>query len=172
MVKTSTKWAIALTAVVAAGGLAFAVPAMAQGNGFIPRPMMGGGMMAVHNTMAPLMSQMPQMHDQVISEAADLLGMTADELADALAYRSLADLAAEKGIALEEVEQVMTDKMKSFLDRAVADGTLTQEQADQMLKYHAEYSGSCHSGRAGSMMGGAGGMMRGAGPMFRSRGMY
>lgn len=162
--KTSTKWAIALTAVVAAGGLAFAVPAMAQGNSFMPVAMMRGGMMAMHNTMAPLMSQMPEMHNQVIHEVADLLGMPADELTEALADRGLADLAADKGIALEEVEQVMTDKMKAFLDQAVADGTLTREQADQMLEHHAAYSGGCHSGKAGSKMGGAR-------PMFPS-GMY
>lgn len=149
-----TQWAIALTAVVAAGVLAFSVPALAQGRSLTPAAWLDGGMMAMHSAMAPLMSQMSEMHDQVVREVAERLGMATEELLDALADRSLAEIAAEKGVPLEEIEQVITDQMRSFLDQAVSEGTLTPEQVDWILAHHAEYSRACHSGTGWGMMGG------------------
>jgi len=217
-----TRWYLALTAIVAAGSLALALPdpaqanvympaaapaqataytpvsAPAQANGDAPAPeqdggwgwgmmgdgsgsgwgmmgdgwgsgsgwgMMGGGMMDMHSIMAPLMNQMPAMQAQVTEAVAELFDMTADELYQELYNgRSFADLAAEKGVSPDEVREVMTAQMQAFLDQAVADGTLTQEQADRALEYHLEYSGSCLSGGAGGMFGGAaGGSMMGSG---------
>lgn len=154
----TTKWSLALTAALASVGLIFAVPALAQEHGFGHRAMMSGGMAAMHNSMMPLMSEMQSMHTEMHGDVAEFLGMTRGELNAALADgSSLDDLAADKGIPFGEVQALMTNRMKAFVDRAVEAGSLSREQADQMLQYHGQYNGGCHAGRSGGMMGG---MMR------------
>lgn len=157
----TTKWSLALTAALASAGLIFTVPALAQENGFSPRAMMNGGMAAMHNSMMPLMSEMPTMHTEMLGDVAAFLGMSVDELNGALAEgRSLTELAVEKGRSFEEAQALMTDSMKAFVQRAVEAGSITQAQADQMLQYHEQYSGSCHAVQSGGMMGGMMGGMR------------
>jgi hypothetical protein len=89
-------------------GAAFAVPALAQDNapagqagpGFRMMHAMGD-MTAMHNVMMPLRNRMPAMHDQVMGDVAGQLGMSLDELSQALKEKSLAAIAEEKGSQAE-----------------------------------------------------------------------
>jgi len=67
-------------------------------------------------------------------ELTGLLGMTADELqAERLAGKSLAEIAKSKGVTVDQVVDAMMATKKANLDQLVANGKLTQEQADFML---------------------------------------
>lgn len=111
--------------------------------------MMGGDMSGMHDGTGG-------MHGQDLSAAAGALGMTSDELVAALvAGRGVADLAKERGVDLSAVSGAMATARDAALDQLVAAGTLTQEQADQMLN---------HMNRAGfSTLNGAA-MMQAGGP--------
>lgn len=80
------------------------------------------------------------MGDSVSLEAAaEALGMTTDELSTQLwGGKSLADLAEEKGVALEDVQAaVEAAQEQAFRDeiaQAVEEGTITQEHADWLLE--------------------------------------
>jgi hypothetical protein len=71
--------------------------------------------------------------------AAAALGMTVDELSNQLwAGETLSSLAEEKGVELTTVQEAMQaarqTEAKAWIEQAVADGTMTQEQADWLLK--------------------------------------
>ncbi len=64
--------------------------------------------------------------------AADALGMTVQELRTAAQEgRTLADLADEKGVAQGDLVDTMVAAAKERMAEAVADGRLTQAQADE-----------------------------------------
>jgi hypothetical protein len=74
-----------------------------------------------------------------LQAAADALGMTTDELSTQLwGGKTLADLAEEKGVALEDVqaavEAAQTQAYRDSLSEAVTNGTITQENADWLLE--------------------------------------
>jgi uncharacterized protein YidB (DUF937 family) len=64
---------------------------------------------------------------------AEFLGVSTDELADRLAEDSLADIAGENGVSREDLVEFLVAQAEANMDQAVADGTLTQENADQFL---------------------------------------
>ena len=65
---------------------------------------------------------------------AEQLGMTVEDLTTALKDgKSVADLATEKGVALETIVEAIMAPRREALAQRVAAGELTQEQADQML---------------------------------------
>jgi hypothetical protein len=65
----------------------------------------------------------------------DLLGLTPEELCDLRQQGySLADIAAEQGISLEELVAVVIDSRMDDIQAAVDSGTITQEQADLILE--------------------------------------
>lgn len=65
---------------------------------------------------------------------ADTLGITEDELRTALQDgKSIADLASEKGVALDTIVNAIVADETTRLSQAVTDGKLTQEQADQRI---------------------------------------
>ena len=70
---------------------------------------------------------------------SELLGLTTDELCDLRQEgKSLAEIAAEQGVAVDElVEAIMAEKIEAVQAR-VDDGTITQEQADLMIQQMAE----------------------------------
>lgn len=70
---------------------------------------------------------------------AGLLGLTADELCELRAEGlSLADIAAENGISLDElVETIIADRTET-VQAMVDEGLITQEQADFMLERMSE----------------------------------
>ena len=95
------------------------------------------------------------LHDAMIAAFANELGMSVDALEAKLAAgETVADIAFAQGLTVEEFQTLMTDARAQAVAQAVADGTLTQEQADWM----AQRGG-------GKGMNGAGGGqgMRGAG---------
>lgn len=67
-----------------------------------------------------------------LTAAADALGMTTDELRDALADGStLADVAQAQGVAVEDLVAALVTAAEERIDDAVADGRLTAEEAEQ-----------------------------------------
>ncbi|SFF13739.1 hypothetical protein SAMN04487969_11516 [Paenibacillus algorifonticola] len=67
-------------------------------------------------------------------ETATVLGVTADELKTELkAGKSLADIAAEKGVDVQKVIDQKVSEEKARLDQALTDGKLTQEQYDAKI---------------------------------------
>ncbi|MZP29789.1 hypothetical protein GTO91_08730 [Heliobacterium undosum] len=64
--------------------------------------------------------------------AADLLQMTKDELTTELkAGKSLEEVAQAKGVAKETLKAKLIESSKADIDKAVADGKLTAEKAEQ-----------------------------------------
>lgn len=69
---------------------------------------------------------------------AEALELTEDELRSALeADQTLADIAAEQGVEVQAVVDAIVEAKRAHLAEEVADGDLTQEQADEHLA-HAE----------------------------------
>jgi hypothetical protein len=74
-----------------------------------------------------------------LQAAAETLGMTSEELSTALwGGQSLADLANEKGVDLQDVRDAVNaaheQAMRDAIQGAVEDGQLTQEHADWLLE--------------------------------------
>ena len=68
--------------------------------------------------------------------AAEYLGLTQAQLRARLVKgNSLADVAKAEGRSVEGLQQAMLAKAKTELEKGVADGDLTQEQADEMLEH-------------------------------------
>jgi hypothetical protein len=76
---------------------------------------------------------------RLLSAAAEALGMTADDLRTEMeAGKSIADLAAEKGVDTQVIIDAYLAKVKADLDAAVAEGSITQNQADYQLQQAEE----------------------------------
>ena len=89
------------------------------------------------------------LHDYMFNAFAQALGITPEELETRRqAGDTLWVIAQEKGLTAEQFQEVMTTARTNAANQAVADGVITQEQADFMLQ------------RMGRMMG------NGAGPGF------
>ncbi|WP_404330152.1 hypothetical protein [Mesobacillus maritimus] len=90
---------------------------------------------------------------------ADALGLTMDELQTATSEgKSVADLAGEKGIAVEELVAKMVEARKVELEQLVKDGTLTQTQMKTMLaNMEAMMENAVERGMVGPMNGRGGG---------------
>jgi hypothetical protein len=70
-----------------------------------------------------------------LDAAAGVLGMTGDELsAELQSGKTLADVATEQGVAIEDVQaairEVHQQEMLARINQAVADGSMTQDKAD------------------------------------------
>lgn len=99
---------------------------------------------------------------------AEALGLTVDEFYAARAGgQTVADIAATQGIELADVVAAVLRPRADSLAQAVADGRITQEQADTMLATMADHmTASFQNGDRG--YGGGCGMMGGAyGPSGR-----
>jgi polyhydroxyalkanoate synthesis regulator phasin len=89
---------------------------MPKGFGGFDRGMMGGG-------------------NSLTSIAADELGMSLTELLTELQDgKSMADVATDKGVDVQEIVDAYIAQVKESLDEAVADGRITQNQADWQLE--------------------------------------
>jgi hypothetical protein len=74
-----------------------------------------------------------------LEAAAEVLGMTADDLKSALqSGQTLEDLATEKGVDIADVQAaiqaVHREEMRAQIAQAVEDGTMTQDKADWLLE--------------------------------------
>jgi len=76
----------------------------------------------------------------IFGAAASTLGMTTEELRTELKDgKSLADIAAEQNVGTDKLKADITAEIDEQLDKAVADGTITQERADAIAKKVAEH---------------------------------
>jgi lipoate-protein ligase A len=90
-------------------------------------------------------------------ELASLLGMTADELTEALkSGKSLAAIAGEKGVDVQKVIDLQVSAMSAELDARVADGKLTQAQADEVKAELVDKATKMVNGELGLKVGGKG----------------
>lgn len=108
---------------------------------------------------------MHPIHEYVEAALAEKLDMTVEELEkEAAAGKTLYQIALDHGIAEADMQSVFTEIHKIALEKAVADGTLTQEQADAMLQHIQSHWQNGGPGRnPGMMPGGGRGKRNGAG---------
>ncbi len=106
-------------------------------DGFGPGSM-GFGRGRMGHSGGPRRGRMGSMGNMV-NILAEQLGMTADELiAELQADKTVAELAETRGVELQTlVDAVIADRAES-LNQAVAEGRITQEQADGMLSHMEE----------------------------------
>jgi len=70
----------------------------------------------------------------LMTVAAEQLGMTVEELvAELRDGKTIAQVAEEKGVSLDSIIDAYLAPRAEALEQAVADGRITQEQADRML---------------------------------------
>jgi hypothetical protein len=75
------------------------------------------------------------LHEALIAAFAEKLDLSVEDLDARLeAGETLADIAFEQGLTVDEFKTLMTDAHAQAVAQAVADGTLTQEQADWMAQ--------------------------------------
>ncbi|HYF76641.1 MAG TPA: hypothetical protein VD973_05895 [Symbiobacteriaceae bacterium] len=182
-------WKRILVGAAVIGGVAavgfFLMPqsasAAGRGNGYgagngarMHQGMMGGGMMGgmrggMNGGMMAMMPAMLEIHQNELAAVAELLGMTSEDLTTALQDGTdVLDLAAEKNVDAAKITEAQVAARKAGLDELVADGTLTQEQADLMLEHMAQVGTATLNAGAGMM---GQGMGAGAGhcPMAQSQ---
>ena len=110
--------------------------------------MMGGGIAG---------TQQGLLHDEMISVIAEKLGISVDDLNTRLANgETMYSIALAEGLTAEQVTTLMVDARNEAIDLAVANGDLTQVQADWM-KTRSSMMGTGYTGATGArgMMGGA-----------------
>ena len=146
--KTRT-W-MTLAGVVLAIGVAIAVasPLLAQGRGAgygpgMYRGQMMDGMpgpgyaMGMRGGMGPMQGMRGRMgggQQSLVGVAADTLGMTqADLLAQIQGGKTIAQIAAERTVALSTIVDAFVATRQARMATAVADGRMTQAQVDAML---------------------------------------
>jgi hypothetical protein len=129
-------------AVLGVSGLVNAqAPEQAQQFGYVDGMMggRGGGRMGWNDGL----DQTGPLHDLMISEWADKLGLSEDVIDQRLADgESLYDIAVSTGMTADEFLAARVEIHTAILDEAVAQGLMTQEQANWM---------NTRSGRMGLM---------------------
>ncbi|MFZ2098343.1 MAG: hypothetical protein WAV05_17060 [Anaerolineales bacterium] len=82
------------------------------------------------------------MHDYMISAFAKAVGLTVEEVDTQLANgETPKEIAIAQGTAEADLPALWSQVHQAALDQAVADGVITQAQADRMLQQMNEYSG-------------------------------
>ncbi|MFC2023231.1 hypothetical protein ACFLT5_00670 [Chloroflexota bacterium] len=90
-------------------------------------------------SMGPQMGFRGRGGDSPIAAAADALGLSVQDLmAELRDGQSIADLAATKGVEVQDIADAYLGQLRETLAQAVADGKLTQERADWMLEQASE----------------------------------
>ena len=101
---------------------------------------------------------------------ADKLGLSVTDLQTQLQSKTLAALAKEKNVQVQDLYDAAANAAKPQLDQAVKDGKITQAQADQIFQ---QLQMGQYVLRGQGMMGGGPGPMRGGpGPMGRGVGRF
>jgi len=151
-----------------AAGLAFAqteTPPAPTSPGFGSGMMGGrggfGGMMGGNRTgvEGPL-------HEYMIAAFAEALGLTPEELETRReAGETLGQVAEAQGISSEEFATLWVEARTAALEQAVADGVITQEQADWMIQRMAQRQAAGFGPGSGTCTGAGpqGGFHRGPG---------
>jgi hypothetical protein len=112
----------------AVAGLAFAGVVYAKG----PQPAapgMGYGPMMAQGQIGPL-------HTNMVEAFAAKFGLTVDEINTRLAAgERMYDIALSAGVAADEFPALMQEVRNQAISAALADGVITQDQADWMLSH-------------------------------------
>ena len=88
-----------------------------------------------HSSKSALGGKMTELTEAVNAATATALGYDdVDALREAASGKFLFDLAAEKDVTIEQLEQARRTAAQPILDGLVNDETLTREQADQLLE--------------------------------------
>ncbi|OPX90151.1 hypothetical protein [Pelotomaculum sp. PtaB.Bin117] len=70
-----------------------------------------------------------------LNDAASLLNMTTDNIKSEMqSGKTIEQIVTEHGMTMEQFDEKMLAKRKADIAQAVADGKMTQEQADRMLQ--------------------------------------
>ncbi|MHB0876378.1 MAG: hypothetical protein ACYC5O_10090 [Anaerolineae bacterium] len=139
-----TAVAVAVALLLALGTVAVAAAQGPNGgaNG-TPCPMIGGSRFGIG-----------VMHDDMVAAVATRLGLSVDDIEARLAGgETMWQIARSQGLSDEEITTLMRDAMQEALDAAVANGDLTQEQADRMGQMGRFMGLGAGLGRAGRGMG-------------------
>ena len=141
-------------------------PGGVMGGGWNGSGLMGGaGMMGGYgqngngwmNGMHQWVAETGGMHTLVWESLAEALGLTTDELnAELSSGKTLAQIAEEQGVSQEQLAASLETAVQAGLEQAVADGVLTQEQADAMLAHMAGNYGWMIAQMGSNMGAGAG----------------
>jgi len=100
-----------------------------RGNGYGPGGMMGRRGLDVARGEGP-------MHEYMLSAFAEAVNLTAQEVETRLeAGETFKEIALAQGITQDQFPDLVTQVRQAALDAAVADGTITQAQADLMLEH-------------------------------------
>ncbi len=129
-----------------------------QGSGYGPGGMMGGrggegygpgGMMGGYGPGSMMRGYgrgfaqgYGIMHDYMISAFAEAVGLTVEQVDTRLAGgETMKEIAIAQGTTADKIPDLVAQVHKAALDKAVADGVITQAQADRMLERMQNYSG-------------------------------
>jgi uncharacterized protein YidB (DUF937 family) len=101
------------------------------------------------------------LQDYVDAATADILGVTVEELQTAREEGTVADLLDAAGLTREELKTALEEAAPGIIEQALADGLITQEQADYLLEnglpFHHHGGGHGGHGPHGDGFGGPGG---------------
>jgi hypothetical protein len=113
------------------------------------------------------------LHDYMIAGFAEAFGMSVEDLQARIdAGETMFDVATSLGMTQEQFTELMVTVRSDAINQALADGVITQEQADWMLSRLAQRqaagfgtgtcTGTCQmgGGMRGGMRGGMGGGLR------------
>ncbi len=115
---------------------------MMNGYGYGPGGMMGGRRGMMGGRGGNFGEGYGFMHDYMISAFAKAVGLTVDEVNTRISQgETLTQIANAQGFTGDKLTQLITDVRKAALDQAVADGVITQAQADAMLQMMNTYMG-------------------------------
>lgn len=105
----------------------------------------------------------------VLNDAAQVLGISLEELRQAVASgKTVGQVAQEKGVSVEELVNRIVEIRKAQIDAQVANGTLTEQQAQAILSNFKDrvklavdaicpgYCGGCYGGCGNRSFSGAG----------------
>jgi hypothetical protein len=103
---------------------------------------MGGSMAHMGGQRGHMGQQGIMDRDAMHAKMAEALGISVEELDAAIAAgKTPYQLAEELEVDFAAVQEAMTAAHAEAVAQAVADGTITQAQADQMLAHHAQMGG-------------------------------
>jgi hypothetical protein len=119
---------------------------------------LGVGVAFAQGQQTPFAFQGPMMqngggylHTYMVAAFAGKLGLTVDDVNARLAAgETMYDIAIAEGTAAEDFPALMTEVRTSALDAAVADGVITQEQADWMKSRGFGHGGMMNGGYSGT----------------------
>jgi hypothetical protein len=151
------------TAAALAGGMAVALPAIAQDDATTTTTTYGTTLDGTTLDSTATTPSIRGRHGGELSVVSDVLGIDATELRDRLeAGETIADIATAQGVAIDDVVSALVADARERLDTAVADGRLTQAEADEELTEATDRITAMVNGEA--PLGELGGRHHGFGP--------